>query len=117
MSKENQERSEFAKILRRLLDETGIFNRKEWSDFLGITPSAISQWLHDETMPRPELLRMIVGLVKSSDGVPRDVLEDFESMASKPADQVLPPGRRLEGSINAYLVSPVLNGFMRDLRR
>jgi transcriptional regulator with XRE-family HTH domain len=117
MSKDNQKSSEFAEILRRLLDDTDIFDRKEWSEFLGITPSAISQWLHDETMPRPELLRMIVGLVKSSDGVPREVLEAFESMASKPADQVLPPGRRLEGSINAYMVSPLLHGFMRDLQR
>lgn len=117
MSKDNRKNREFAEVLRRLLDDTGIFDRKEWSEFLGITPSAISQWLHDETMPRPELLRMIVGLVKRSDDVPREVLEAFESMASKPADQVLPPGRRLEGSINAYMVSPLLNGFTRDLQR
>jgi transcriptional regulator with XRE-family HTH domain len=117
MSKEKEKYSEFAGALRRLLYDTKLYSIKEWCELLGITPSAISQWLHDETMPRPELLRMIVGEAKRSSGVPPEVLEEFELMASKPANQVLPLGRRMEGSINSYLVSPLLSGFMRDLQR
>src|SRR5207244_2263066 len=60
------ERSRFAEMLLRLIDETNLFTRAEWAEILDVSEAAISQWVNDKTLPRPELLRMIVDTVKRS---------------------------------------------------
>ena len=117
MKDDSEKTSEFARLLRQLLDETDIFNRQEWAEFLDVSESAISQWLHDQTLPRPDTLRQIVGVVRSSSGVPESILKSLEEGASRPAEEVSPHGKRMGESLGAYLISPLLKGFLRSLGR
>lgn len=117
MSIDSQNRSEFAQLLRRLLDETDIFSRSQWAEFLNVSTAAISQWLNDTTVPRPELLRMILDLVRSADNAPQELLQEFGEMAAKPAASVSPRhGKKFGESVNAYLIRPLLEGFLLDLK-
>lgn len=118
MSSESQNISEFARVLGRLMDESGVFKgRGEWAEFLNVSQSAISQWLNDVTVPRPELLRMIVDLVRSVDAPAREPLQEFERMAARPAAEVSARhGKKFGESVNAYLVRPLLEGFLLDLK-
>jgi hypothetical protein len=109
--------SEFATVLRRLLDETNILTRAEWSELLRVSEAAISQWVNDHTLPRPELLRKIVWVVRNSSGVPNDILEDFDDMAIKPASQVSPHSDSLRQSVGHYLIQPLLRTFLGELSR
>lgn len=108
--------SEFASLLRQLLDETDIFVRSEWAAFLNVSEAAISQWVNDKTVPRPELLRMIVQLVMSKDDAPHNLLQEFEAMASRSANEVSPNWRRFGQSVCAYMLRPLLEGFLLDLK-
>src|SRR5262245_41501991 len=56
--------SRFAAALRALLDETGIFTREEWSDVLGVSTAALSQWVNDSTIPRATSLRSLLDAVR-----------------------------------------------------
>lgn len=117
MSTDSQNRSEFAQLLRRLLDETDIFSRSQWAEFLNVSTSAISQWLNETTVPRPELLRMILDLVRSVDNAPQGLLQEFDEMAAKPAAAVSTRhGKKFGESVNAYLIRPLLEGFLLDLK-
>lgn len=116
MNSDTQNASDFALLLRRLLDETDIFSRSQWAEFLNVSEAAISQWVTDKTVPRAELLRMIVELIRSVDDAPHEPLREFEKMAAKPSGIVSPNGKRFGESVNAYLVSPLLDGFLLDLK-
>jgi hypothetical protein len=116
MDNDSSSYSEFAAILRRLLDDTGVFGRREWSEFLGVSQAAISQWLSDRTIPRPETLGMIVDLVKSSDRAPSQLLSEFGAMVSRPASEVSPNGARFGESLAAYLIGPLMDNLLLDLK-
>jgi hypothetical protein len=106
--------SEFAQILKRLLDH--MFSRRDWSKFLGVSQAAISQWLSDRTIPKPETLRMIIDVLSNSDHKPKELLAEFEAMTLKLAHEVSPNGERFGDSVSAYLISPLINNFMLDLK-
>src|ERR1700691_2664080 len=87
-------KSAFAQALLDLFDGTGLFARKEWAELMGVSTSAISQWLSDSTIPRPDHLYMIFDTLKGSD-VPEEPVENFRRMAEKPATSVSPHGKRM----------------------
>jgi GAF domain-containing protein len=99
-----------------LLDQTGLFTRKQWASFLGVSEAAISQWLHDKTLPRHEILRLIVGVLSESDGVPSDVLNHFWDVATRPASEVTAHAERVGRTAADYILEPVFDGFMRSFR-
>ncbi len=119
MKKHSPEPSDFANALRHLLDGTGIYSRAEWAELLGVSPPAISQWLNDVTLPRPEILRMIVDVINESDHAPEaaSFVRRFKRMAMKPGHQVSPHGERLGKSANHYIIRPILETFLRRLEQ
>lgn len=104
-------KSRFATVLSALLDRTDLFTRSEWSEFLKVTPAAISQWVNDKTVPSPELLRMIIGVLRESDGVPQELLLEFDHLARRPSKEISPHGDRLDRTLGDYLLRPLLKGF------
>ncbi len=64
-----QDKSIFAVALKALLDETNLFDRREWAQFLNVSESAISQWVGDKTIPRADLLYMIIDVLAESTDV------------------------------------------------
>jgi transcriptional regulator with XRE-family HTH domain len=95
--------SPFARAIRRLLDDTDYFTRSEWARFLGVSTSALSQWANDKTVPRADLLRIILDVLRSSAGVPPEPLADFDQIARRPAHEVSPLGSRMLPTISDYL--------------
>lgn len=96
--------SVFARILVQLLDESGFYTRAEWGRFLGVSEPAISQWVNDRTLPRPDLLRMVIDLLKTRGGVAAaDGLIALEAIMDEPADAISPLGGRLGPTLRSYL--------------
>ena len=106
----------FALSVARLLDETGMFTREEWSELLGVPRAEIARWVDGAAIPRAEDLRSIVRVLESSDHVPREVLEEFYSVAGLPASEAIPEhSERVGRTIRDYMVEPLRDGFLRTL--
>jgi hypothetical protein len=110
------ERSEFARALTSLFDDTGLFTRKEWADLIGVSPSAVSQWLSDATVPRADHLYMIFDTLKGSD-VPQQPLDNFRRMAELPAITVSPHGKRMLPTVWAYMTRPAFDALSNQLAK
>jgi predicted transcriptional regulator len=84
-------KSQFATALTLLIDESKLCERKQWAEILGVTEAAISQWVNDKTLPRPEFLSMILNTIKrNANRVPKGIIEEFDHIAGKPAAEVTP---------------------------
>jgi transcriptional regulator with XRE-family HTH domain len=110
-------RSPFAAALARLLDDTCYFTRSEWARFLGVSASAISQWVNDRTVPRADLLRIIIDVLRTSDGVPPEPLMHFDELANRPAAEVSSLGARMMPTVGEYLRRSTFASLGRDLRK
>lgn len=103
----------FASSLRELVDHPKCFSRQEWAEILRVTPSAISQWLGDYTVPRASTLRSIIDVAKRYCGA--EAIETFSLISSQPAESVSPLGNRMLPTVAHYLVEPIREGFLRVL--
>jgi hypothetical protein len=108
-------RSPFAIALARLLDDTQLLTRQQWAELLDVSPAAISQWVNDKTIPRPEVLRMLIDAVEESFPPPTEIIGEFKEITRRPATEVSPNGERLGASVGHYVVKPLLEGFLRNL--
>ena len=108
------QRSPFAAALGRLLEHPKGYTKAEWARVLHVTPSAISQWLSDRTVPRPAALHSLVELAALHFG-PETMLE-LDGLAVQPAETVSPLGHRMSPTIGDYMLGPVREGFLRLLR-
>jgi hypothetical protein len=107
----------FASVIKALLDDTNLFNRKEWAQFLGVSESAISQWVGNKTIPRPDLLYMMVDVLEQSTGITKGPLEAFKAMAHKPGTDVSPHGRRMLPTVWAYMTRPAFSELSSTLAK
>src|SRR5262249_35921315 len=103
------------------------------------SPAAISQWVNDKTIPRPEVLRMVIDALEENsalapqnlqypsgqvDDLPHmqagsalmaQILGEFKQVTRRPSTEVSPNGERMGSSIGHYVVKPLLEGFLRNL--
>lgn len=105
--------SRFAAVLREIFDGPGFLSRDDWAKILFVTPSAISQWLADKTVPRAPTLRTIVRMARRYS--PADAQQRFDAVADEPAERVSPVGERMAPTIAHYMVEPIRNGFLELL--
>jgi hypothetical protein len=110
-------RSRFASLLRRLLDESGIFNRSEWASYLRISEPAISQWLNDHTLPKAEHLRKIIWTCRNKDHVPTCLIDEYEELLEIPSTEISPHSNRIGETLGDYVISPLVQTFLMDLKR
>ena len=113
-SGKDDQRSPFAAALVRLLDDTNLMTRQQWAELLDVSPAAISQWVNDKTIPRPEVLRMIIDALEENTKMSPHVGE-FREISRRPSAEVSPNGDRMSPSIGHYVVKPLLEGFLRNL--
>lgn len=59
----------------------------------------------DQTLPRAEVLGLILDALRSSRGVPPEPLARFDALADRPALEVSPNGERMRPNVRAYLRS------------
>lgn len=106
----------FASALRNLLDDARLYSRSSWAEILDVSEAAVSQWVNDKTLPRPETLRSIRRIAGESDGVDKGILNTFDQVVSLPALEASPVAKRLNGSLAHYMLTPLIEGFLRSLR-
>ncbi|MER9877947.1 MULTISPECIES: hypothetical protein [unclassified Mesorhizobium] len=112
-----QKTSAFARVLQQLLDESGFYTRAEWSQFLGISAPALSQWTNDRTVPRPDLFRMVIDLLKTRGGGKAGIaLMAVESIMDEPSEKISPIGSRFAPNLRAYLSVRSIGALGRSLR-
>src|SRR5215471_11940692 len=111
----DDQRSPFAAALVKLLDDTKLMTRQQWAELLDVSPAAISQWVNDKTIPRPEVLRMIIDALEEDPALSAQVLGEFKEISRRPSRDVSPNGERMSPSIGHYVVKPLLEGFLRNL--
>jgi transcriptional regulator with XRE-family HTH domain len=110
--------SKFASLLRRMLDESGIFNRSDWATYLGVSEPAISQWLNDHTLPKAEHLRKIIWTLRNKDAVPKTLVTEYEEMLQIPASEIsIKHYIRIGNTLGDYVISPLVKTFLMDLKR
>jgi hypothetical protein len=114
-SGKDDQRSPFAAALVRLIDDTELMTRQQWAELLDVSPAAISQWVNDKTIPRPEVLRMIIDALEEDPDLAARVLGEFKEISRRPSAEVSPNGDRMSPSIGHYVVKPLLQGFLRNL--
>lgn len=110
--------SPFADALRGLLDDTQVFNRREWAKLLGIREAAISQWLSEETIPRASNLNLIFVTIERASDAEKGPLDVFRQMAELPALEASPKnGKRMLPTVWSYMKRPVFDELSNQLAR
>src|SRR5438046_3016990 len=104
--------SELSDVLRDMLR---VSTQEEWARILRVTPSAISQWQNDKTVPQPEHLRTIVDLLIEDTRVEDKLFYRLDDLIQRPATEISPHGARIGPTLGHYLVRPVRKGFGRLL--
>ena len=109
--------SDFARVLRAILDDTELFIRSDWARVLNVSQPAISQWVNDKTLPRPDILHMMVDIVSDSAGKEcTEAEEKFWDVADRPSEEVSPLGGRMKPTIREYMKGATIGGLARSLR-
>jgi energy-coupling factor transporter ATP-binding protein EcfA2 len=111
-------KSPFAEALTGLLDNTQLFQRREWASLLGIKESAISQWLSEETIPKATNLNMVFVTVERASDADKGPLETFRQMATLPALEASPRnGKRMLPTVWEYMKRPVFDQLSSELAK
>jgi hypothetical protein len=108
-------KSLLAQALTDAIVGAGLYSREDWAFILDVSEPAISQWLSDTTLPRPEMLRMIINTLRESAGVSPEILARFDALRHMPATEISPHGARMGGSLAHYLARPLREGILREL--
>ena len=75
------------------------------------------QWVNDRTVPRADLLRIIVDLLRTRGGEKAaTILAAFDEMAQMPATDISPLGSRMSPTVHQYLSASSFIGVGRALR-
>ena len=80
----------FGQILEKLLDESELFSREEWADFLGlgVPTSTINDWVQNQSFPTPACLFVMADVLKGSD-VPEATLILLAELMSSPMNKTV----------------------------
>lgn len=99
---QNPEYSLFARTLKDLMDETGLFDRRMWAALLGVTDETVNQWITDKAIPTSERLWVLVDVLRGSDLKNEEPLSQYEKIASLPTTEVSPFGRFMLPTLSDY---------------
>src|ERR1041384_488175 len=98
----NSDMGRFATAIRSLLDDTNLFTRAQWATFLGLSEAALSQWVHDKTIPRPAVLWMMLGVLQEGDDVRREPLDAFFALLDIPSGELSRHSSRIGTTLGQY---------------
>lgn len=107
----------FVDALRSLLDDTDLFERKDWAKFLGVSEEKINTWLSEEDIPRPFCLSMIFLALKNSSDVKKEPLKRFSEMAKLRSTTVSKLGKRMLPSVTEYMDRPIFSELSNRLAK
>jgi hypothetical protein len=109
--------SQFSEALQRLLDETNLFTRAEWCEVCGVELAVLDSWLRDESIPPAYFLNMLLFALQDSTDVVKGPVEDFVSMASRPARKVSPLGTQMLPTVAEYMKRPIFSELSNRLAK
>ena len=118
---QSDSRSPFALMLEKLFDQTNLFDRSHWAEFLGLSPQGISLWTDDKAIPTAEQLRMVLGVLRENDHTPKEILDEFDVMSLRPFREISPhPDLNIRTvpigpsqTVADYFLQPLFDGFVR----
>lgn len=109
-------RSPFAEALRALLDDTGFLGRAGWAGLLGVSTAALSQWVNDKTLPRADLLRVVLDILRSRGGPAAEPsLKKFDALLDAPSTTISPMGARMGADLRTFTTKRSFLDFARSL--
>jgi len=106
----------FTDALKGLLDDSNLFSREEWAEYLFIKvingtnnkgPHTIEEWLREESLPKPHDLSMIVLVIERSSDTNKEPLVAFNQMSALPARTVSKFGKRMLPTVFEYMHRPL----------
>lgn len=109
--------SQFAVILRKLLDDTNLFNRGGWAYLLGTSTSCIEEWVTDVSIPSPHHLSMLILALQSSSDIDVSILAEYYSIANVRATTISPHGALMLPTVDVYCKRPQFSELMTKLVR
>ncbi len=109
--------SPFAEALKSLLDDSGVFDRKDWAYLCGVKQIKIDDWLADTSIPRPHDLNMIVITIERSSDMKKEPLEKFIEVTQRRATEVSPHGARMLPTVCEYMKRPAFNELSSQLAK
>ena len=110
-AEQNPEYSLFARTLKDLMDETGLFRRPEWATLLGADEKDLDQWITDKTIPRADELFVLVDTLRWSDLKSEEPLERYDQIAFLQATEISPMGRFMLPSVAEWIMKPTTGFF------
>jgi hypothetical protein len=113
----NEPPSPLSCAIRALLDDSKLLSRKQWAELLGVTPSALSLWVNDRSLPSSIHLSEVWDFVRSSSSVPEEVLQQFRNVADLPVRKVTPLFERIrkEKTVSQYMLRPLRDAMLATL--
>lgn len=113
----NESPSPLSCAIRALLDDSKLLSRKQWAELLGVTPSALSLWVNDRSLPSAIHLSEVWDFVRSSSNVPEGVLQQFRKVAELPVRKATPLFERIrkEGTVSRYMLRPLRDAMLATL--
>lgn len=105
----------FARTLAELLAAPAGTSHADWSDILGVSTKTITEWLADDSLPKPEHLCAIVKKLRDTPSVPSELLQQFDDMATRPSSRISPHGRELHPNVAHYMLKPLRESFNATL--
>ena len=98
----------FVKAIQGLLDDTNLFDRKEWANFLDVSVPEINRWLSGVTVPRSDYITMIYSALQLFDDIPTEPIEFFEQIAKYPSIEVSALSDEMLPTVWEYMQKPVI---------
>ena len=97
----------FSIALSMIMDGTAR-SRADWAEALEVSKPAISQWLTGKSIPKPEHLASIVGIVRGDPKVSKETKARVNDLLTAPVSELFaePPGY-IGPTLAHYLVKPV----------
>ena len=92
------------------------YSRGEWAIKLGVSKPAISQWLTGKTLPRPEHLATIVGVIREDPNISAQAQTRVSELLMAPTEELFEvPPAYLGPTLAHYLIKPVRESVLKLL--
>jgi len=99
----------FVQFINYFIKDAKLYNRHFWTEVLGVSNAAISQWLKAKTTPKPKQLNRIYSIVSESIDENTDLKtakKDFATLLDEPLNERSKKKFKNQNTIGDYMLRP-----------
>jgi hypothetical protein len=119
-----KEQSPFAAAIAAILDPSLTCSKKEWAERLQVSTAALSQWINDQSIPRPETLNALLEIARTFPKA-AEAVKRFQAVLDLPVHEVTQRMKtersRLEkrsvSCLGDYMLEPKFDRFLATYSR